>query len=175
MNLQEAFAVIQAKSGLAVNLVATELEGSIQVDAAQLHPLLAFIKHTPELGYKVLASQTGSHHKSAEEENITLFYLLVHHHHHNHLTISCKLAMDKLEVPSLCDLWPAANWLERETYDLLGVTFTGHPNLQRIMLPHDWVGHPLRKDYVKPEFYHDTEFELTIDNRPSEITKSFIL
>jgi len=175
MNLQEAFALIQAKSGINVTLVPTELEGSIQVDAANLHALLAFIKSNQELGFRVLASQTGVHAKTAEAESITLYYFLVHHHYHCHIAISCKLGMDKLEAPSVCDLWPAANWLERETFDLLGVRFTGHPNLQRIMLPHDWVGHPLRKDYVKPEFYHDTEFDLNIDNRPSEIAKSFIL
>lgn len=51
------------------------------------------------------------------------------------------------QIPSVTGLWPTANWLERETYDLMGLEFTGHPWLHRIMLPQDWVGHPLRKDY----------------------------
>jgi NADH-quinone oxidoreductase subunit C len=50
-------------------------------------------------------------------------------------------------VPSLCGKWPSANWAEREVYDLFGVRFEGHPELQRIMMPDDWQGHPLRKDY----------------------------
>ena len=73
------------------------------------------------------------------------------------------------EVDSVVSVWNAANWLERETWDLLGVSFKGHPDLRRIMNPEDWEGHPLRKDYVIPTQYQD------IDNKPSEIAESFKL
>ncbi len=58
------------------------------------------------------------------------------------------------EVPSVTPLWRTADWHEREVYDLSGVFFTGHPNLTRILLAEDWVGHPLRKDYEFPLEYH---------------------
>jgi NADH-quinone oxidoreductase subunit C len=57
------------------------------------------------------------------------------------------------EVPSACSVWPAANWHEREAFDLGGVRFTGHPNLERILMAEDWVGYPLRKDYEYPLEY----------------------
>lgn len=58
------------------------------------------------------------------------------------------------EIPSVSSVWSIADWHEREAYDLLGVRFTNHPNLRRILCPEDWVGHPLRKDYEMPLEYH---------------------
>jgi NADH-quinone oxidoreductase subunit C len=54
---------------------------------------------------------------------------------------------DDPTLPSVVDLWPNADWAEREIFDLFGLTFTGHPDLRRIQMPDDWIGHPLRKDY----------------------------
>jgi NADH-quinone oxidoreductase subunit D len=65
-----------------------------------------------------------------------------------------QLPREQPSVASVQDLWPTANWHEREAFDLLGITFQGHPYLRRLLLPEDWVGHPLRKDYQRPTEYH---------------------
>ncbi len=63
------------------------------------------------------------------------------------LRLKCRLPGEAPEIDSVTSVWRAADWYEREVYDLFGVAFRGHPNLKRILMPEDWQGHPLRKDY----------------------------
>jgi len=63
------------------------------------------------------------------------------------LRVKCRLPGENPEIESVTSVWRSANWYERETFDLFGIKFRNHPDLRRIMLPEDWVGHPLRKDY----------------------------
>jgi len=68
--------------------------------------------------------------------------------------LKVRVPRDAPEVPTVADLWTGADWHERETYDLMGVVFTGRKELRRILLPEDWPGHPLRKDWEYPVSYH---------------------
>jgi len=70
------------------------------------------------------------------------------------IAVKVKVPRENPVIPSVTSLWPAADWHEREQYDLMGVIFEGHPDLRRILCPEDWEGHPLRKDYVQPVEYH---------------------
>jgi NADH:ubiquinone oxidoreductase subunit C len=64
--------------------------------------------------------------------------------------LKTQVPRDQPQVRSVCELWPAANWQEREVFDLFGIEFLGHPDLRRIMMPYDYVGHPLRRDFASP-------------------------
>jgi NADH-quinone oxidoreductase subunit C len=86
--------------------------------------------------------------------DIAVAYYLHSLTHRHHLTLKVLCPRDAAQVPSVSGVWAVANYFEREVYDLLGVTFTGHPNLKRIMNPDDWIDHPLRKDYVYPTAYN---------------------
>ena len=75
-------------------------------------------------------------------------YNLYSHRYHNRITLKTFLADDAAPVvDSLVPVWATANWHEREVYDMMGIRFKGHPDLRRILMPQDWVGHPQRKDY----------------------------
>lgn len=80
-------------------------------------------------------------------EAITMVYRLTSRALSAGLFVKVKLERDEPHILSVVELWPAANWQEREVWDLFGVRFDGHPDLRRMFLPEEWVGHPLRKDY----------------------------
>lgn len=86
------------------------------------------------------------------KEKIELVYTLYSIRERHAITLKIYLTSDDLNVESLTPVWKSANWLEREVYDLFGVTFLNHPDLRRILNPYDWKGYPLRKNYSQPEF-----------------------
>lgn len=77
------------------------------------------------------------------------------------LSLALRVILDRPEpvVDSVTEIWKTADWHERETYDLFGIRFNNHPDLRRILLPNDWEGHPLRKDYKHQEYYHGVKVE----------------
>jgi NADH-quinone oxidoreductase subunit C len=83
-------------------------------------------------------------------EFFTMVYRLQSRSLTSAIFVKTKVTPEDPHIDSLCDVWPAADWQEREVYDLFGIVFDDHPDLRRIMLPEDFVGHPLRKDYTNP-------------------------
>jgi NADH-quinone oxidoreductase subunit C len=81
------------------------------------------------------------------EPRFEVSYHLVSIPRRHKIRLQVRLAGSDAAIDSLVPVWPGANWLEREIFDLMGIRFTGHPDLRRILLPEDWEGHPLRKDY----------------------------
>jgi NADH-quinone oxidoreductase subunit C len=103
-------------------------------------------RDTEELKFDLLTDATALD-RYPMEPRFELNYQLVSIPLRQKLRIRVKLSIDDPVVDSLVPVWKGANWLEREIFDMFGIQFTGHPDLRRILLPDDWEGHPLRKDY----------------------------
>ncbi|MBI5525792.1 MAG: NADH-quinone oxidoreductase subunit C, partial [Deltaproteobacteria bacterium] len=88
------------------------------------------------------------------KDSIHVAYVVTSYKLKRQFVLKVKLDREKPVVDTVESVWLAANWHERETYDLLGVQFAGHPDLRRLLLPDDWVGYPLRKDYAEQPEYH---------------------
>jgi len=89
-----------------------------------------------------------------KQEKIELVYHLWSYARRVGCVVKIDLPRAQPQVPSVATVWRAANWYEREQFDLLGVVFVGHPDLRRILMPADWPGHPMRKDYVEAASYN---------------------
>lgn len=123
----------------------------IVVPADKIVVVSRMLKLTERFSFDVLSDETAVDRK----ENFEVVYHLFSYRHQHSLVLKVILPHD--EAPSIASVeqvWPVANWYEREVYDLFGIVFKGHSDLRRIMLPEDWVGHPLRKDYKEQEDYH---------------------
>jgi len=103
------------------------------------------LRDDEELRYDYLADICGVHYPKREKP-LEVVYNLLSIPHAKRVRLKVSLGEDE-EVDSVCEVWPSANWFEREAYDMLGIRFANHPDLRRILLPEDWEGHPLRKDY----------------------------
>ena len=126
----------------------------IEVDAASVPEILAFLKDEEGLRFDLLLLVSGVDRPSGEGRGaIEVVYHLASTEEKHQLTVKTILPREKPECPTVTGVHPGALWHERETYDMLGVDFQGHPDLRRILCPEDWVGHPLRKDYEYPEEY----------------------
>lgn len=96
----------------------------------------------------------------AKPGRIEIFYALYSFVHRHQIHVKAVVDREHGQLPTASGIFRAANWYERECYDMTGVVFTGHPYLKRLLLPEDWVGHPLRKDYVFPEEYNGMKVPL---------------
>ncbi len=107
----------------------------------QLHELCLNLKN--EWGFNYLANLSGVDY----EDKLEVVYHLFSIPDNRKIGIKTSTNRDNATIPSVADIWKSADWQEREAFDLLGIKFSGHPNLIRILLPHDFDGHPLRKDF----------------------------
>jgi len=122
------------------------------VDPAAVAEICLYLRDEPCFAFDFLNSITGVDVPS--EGEIHVCYLMTSLHTKERLLIKARLHRETATVNTVSSVWAAAEWLEREVYDLLGVTFEGNRDMRRIMMPDDWPGHPLRKDYKEQAQYH---------------------
>lgn len=123
------------------------------VEKDYVQGLLRYLKEEIDQPYKMLYDLTAidermrAHRDGQPPGEFTVVYHLLSFDRNAYMRIKVALVEARLSLPSIVNIWPAANWYEREAWDMFGIVFDGHPHLQRILMPKSWVGHPLRKDH----------------------------
>jgi NADH-quinone oxidoreductase subunit C len=126
------------------------------VAADAIAEVAAFAKAEPDLAFDNLMCLSAADYPAVKDSlpRMELVYHLFSYPHRHLHVLKVMLPRDGASVPSVEGVWGVANWHEREAFDMFGIGFSGHSDLRRILLPDDWVGYPLRKDWVDPEFYN---------------------
>ena len=127
----------------------------VVVPEPEYRTVMELLKDDPELDFDSLMCQAGAD----DGEFLTVASFLHSMKHRHKIEIKVNVPREAPVVESVEDIWKVANYFERETFDLYGIAFRGHPNLRRIMNPDDWQGWPMRKDYAQPATYHGITLE----------------
>lgn len=130
----------------------TSTPESIRIEPSKLLEVMGFLQADERLYFDSLSCLTAVDN-GVESDSIELIYNLYSIPYDHHLMVKVMLDRASPSVDSLVPLWKTADWHEREAYDLMGINFNGHPDLRRILMPADWDGHPLRKDYEEQTYY----------------------
>jgi NADH-quinone oxidoreductase subunit C len=131
---------------------------AIKIDKRDLIPVMQNLLNDPVAYFDMLSCVSGVDN-GPEAGTMEIVYNLYSIPLDHHLMIKVTVTRNKPEVESLCSIWRTANWHEREVFDLFGINFLNHPDLRRILLPADWDGHPMRKDYKHQDYYRDVKVE----------------
>ncbi len=156
-NTQEVLEYLKANVANSNPLTEEGVAGDIPVvvDAASIKDVCFALRDSDELRMETLQLVSGVDF----DKHIEVCYMLCSFTKNKEVIIKVKLNKETAdsvpEIDSVCDVWKAANFLEREVYDMNGVKFNGHPDHRRILCPDDWEGYPLRRDYVVQETYQD--------------------
>ena len=140
-SLQEAVPAARIETAPSLDLQAT-----VYVSRDELPAVARALRDRPDLAFDLLAEVTAVD-LWPHEPRFELVYILVSISRRQRLRLKVRLAGDSAHVASVVGIWPGANWLEREVWDLYGIAFDGHPDPRRLLMPEDWDGFPLRKDY----------------------------
>lgn len=141
--ISNVLAKLQAQYGEDVKIIGEEAQSALLVEPYRLLDLLKELKTNAFYQFNMLRNLTAVDYQEYMEIVYHLYSLPLR----QMITVKTRCGMENSEVPSSTGIWPSANFQEREIYDLLGVKFTDHPDLRRILMPEEFSGHPLRKTY----------------------------
>ena len=157
--IENLFKDLQQRFGESnISLVEGSKQDTLIVNKAILVELCYYLRDSKSYYFDFLANITAVDYHP--ENRFAIVYNLASLPYQTQLTIRVEITVENRnkdnlpEVPSVSSVWRTADWHEREAFDLMGIYFTGHPDLRRILLPDDWEGFPLRKDYEDAESYH---------------------
>ena len=155
MDAAAVFARLQSLVGDAVSAFTTEntKDPYCRVTPERWHDVARALRDDAELRFDFLQNLTAV--DWPKKPGIEVVYHLYSYSLKHSFVVKADLPRDRPLIPSVADVWATAEWNEREQFDLLGVGFSGHPDLRRLLLPDDWEGHPLRKDYKEQPKYRD--------------------
>ncbi len=134
------------------------------IDLLQVKPALNYLKYNASVRFEMLFDLSAIDESKRRKNGYTVFYHLTSVVSNQDIRIETTVADDTVKVPSITDIWPSANWYEREVYDMFGLHFEGHPNLKRLLMPEYWEGYPLRKDYPFRSTDMPPPFDLNSDD-----------
>ena len=133
----------------------------VHTSAEKWRDIAEYLRNDEELAFDFLACLTAVDYVA--DGKLCAVYDMRSSTHGHWFCVKVYVDRNRPHIPSVMDLWPAADWHEREAFDMMGIIFDGHADLRRILLPEDWQGYPLRKDYVFPREYHGIPGSTEID------------
>src|SRR3989442_12271274 len=146
-------AALPARFGDAIGeLTGKDQDASIMVSPSAIAEVCRALRDEPDVAFDCLSNLSGVDYP--KRGCIQVVYHLYSYRHRHWIVLKVDVPRDNPTLATVTGIWSTADWQERECFDLLGVTFEGHPDLRRILMPEDWPGHPLRKDFVEPEEWH---------------------
>ena len=153
MEINEIYIKLKSVFGDGIGELKTDLpvRPFLFVDASKIDAVALFLRDEESLQFDNLSCLSGVDY---DKDNLAVVYHLCSYSLGHQLVVKCLIPKSDPKIKSVSDVWAAAEWHEREAFDLVGMIFEGNPDLRRILLPEDWEGHPLRKDYKVPEFYN---------------------
>ena len=156
--MKDQVITVFTSAGIQFSIEPNCIPETFKIESTDLLKVSKLLQSDPSLYFDQLSCITGIDN-GPEAKTMEVIYHFYSIPFHASLALKVVLPRESPETESLTSLWQSANWMEREVYDMFGIRFSNHPDLRRILMPNDWEGYPLRKDYHHQERYHGIKLD----------------